>query len=301
MDKSLLIANLTAGRGRAKKLIKPVCRELNRLGIKYELQSTPQAREATAMAKYGVDAGFPRIIALGGDGTINEVINGLIGSDVILGVIPAGMGNDFIRMNGIPRDPIKAVSLLHSNKMLTVDLGRLDWAGGSRYFVNGIGIGIDAQVAQNVRKMKWMRGTPAYLYASLQAVIKFRAFTALVSGTDWQEKRRYISLNIANGKYCGGGFNLAPLAKIDDRLLDLCAIGDYSIPKRILYLPRARNGEHINLSQVQYWQDKQIVIDSPVPLVAHIDGELLRLPIGKCTAHIVPQAIKILMCSEQQK
>ncbi|MCD5417813.1 diacylglycerol kinase family lipid kinase [Candidatus Bipolaricaulota bacterium] len=300
MDKSLLIANLTAGRGRAKKLIAPVCHELDRIGISYELHCTPQALEATAMAQQGVAAGFSRIIALEGDGTINEVINGLIGSDVILGVIPAGMGNDFIRMNGIPRDPIQAVSLLRSSKMMTVDLGSFNWAGGSRYFVNGIGIGIDAQVAQNVRRMKWLRGIPAYLHASLKAVMTFRAFFAQVSGADWQEKRRYISLNIANGKYCGGGFNLAPLAKIDDGLIDLCAIGDFSIPERMIHLPRARKGEHINLVQVHYWQDKQITIDSPTPLIAYVDGEPLCLPAGKCTAHVVPRAIKILTCGGRQ-
>ncbi len=300
MDKSLLIANLTAGRGRAKQLIAPVRRELDRIGIRYELYCTPQACEATAMAQQGVTAGFSRIIALGGDGTINEVINGLVESDVILGVIPAGMGNDFIRMNGIPRDPIQAISLLCSNKTMTIDLGVFNWADRSRYFVNGIGIGIDAQVAQNVRRMKWLRGIPAYLYASLKAVMTFRAFSAQLSGTDWQEKRRYISLNIANGKYCGGGFNLAPSAEISDGLIDLCAIGDYSIPERMIYLPRARKGEHINLTQVHYWQDKQITIDSPTPLIAHIDGEPLHLPPGKCTAHIVPQAIKILTCSGKQ-
>ncbi|MCI2428793.1 diacylglycerol kinase family lipid kinase [Candidatus Acetothermia bacterium] len=300
MDKSLIIANLTAGHGRAKKLIAPVRRELERLGISYELFCTLQPHEATAMAQQGVIAGYSRIIALGGDGTINEVINGLVDSDVIVGVIPAGMGNDFIRMTGIPRNPIQAVSLLHSDEIMTVDLGLFNWVGGSHYFVNCVGIGIDAQVAQNVRKMKWLRDIPAYLYASLKAVMTFRAFSAHVSGTDWQDERRYISLNIANGKYCGGGFNLAPSAKINDGLIDLWAIGDYSIPERIIYLPYARNGEHINFSKVHHWQDKQITIDSPAPLIAHIDGEPLSLPAGKYTADIIPQAIKILTCKKKQ-
>jgi len=173
-SKYFLIVNLIAGQGRCKEIFPSIKKELDRSGIEYDLHYTNEPEEATDVARMGIESGFTHIVAVGGDGTVNEVTNGVVGTDAILAVIPAGTGNDFIRMTGIPSDYRQAVRLLAHGRERSIDLGRID---DQRYFVNGLGIGIDAQVAQDVLKMERMRGAVAYLYAAVKEVFKFKAFS----------------------------------------------------------------------------------------------------------------------------
>jgi diacylglycerol kinase family enzyme len=173
-----------------------------------------------------------------------------------------------------------------------IDLGRI---GTERYFVNGLGIGIDAQVAQDVLKMQRMRGAAAYLYAAIKEVFRFRAFSVKLEGSDWTEKKTCISLGFANGKYCGGGFKLAPLAEIDDGKIDIAAIGDFAKLERLIRLPQARKGEHLKLSRVSYHQDVKVSVSSEAKLIAHIDGEPYKLPAGEFSVSVAPKALRVLV------
>ena len=139
------IVNLIAGQGRCKEIFPKVKLELDRRKIQYDLHFTNEPMEAVDVAKMGIEAGFSHIVAMGGDGTFNEVANGLLGSDAMLAVIPAGTGNDFIRMLGIPSNPMQAIDTLLDGTTRTMDLGQV---GDDRCFVNGLGIGLDAQVAR---------------------------------------------------------------------------------------------------------------------------------------------------------
>jgi len=291
-SKFFLIVNLIAGQGRCKEIFPQVRKELDRYNIDYDLHYTNEPEEATDVARMGIEAGFTHIVAVGGDGTVNEVANGVVGSDAALAVIPAGTGNDFIRMTGIPSDHRQAVKLLTRAHERMIDLGRI---GTERYFVNGLGIGIDAQVAQDVLKMQRMRGAAAYLYAAIKEVFRFRAFSVNLKGSDWTEKKTCISLGFANGKYCGGGFKLAPLAKIDDGKIDIAAIGDFAKFERLIRLPQARKGEHLKLSRVSYHQDVKVSVSSQAKLIAHVDGEPYKLPAGDFSVTVVPKALRVLV------
>jgi len=292
--KHFLIVNLIAGQGRCRGLFPRIREELDRRGIDYDLHYTNEPLEATDVAKMGVEAGFTRIVAMGGDGTVNEVANGLVDADATLAVIPAGTGNDFVRTMGIPSDPFASLDLLAGGVERTIDLGRV---ADDRCFVNGMGIGIDAQVARDVMKMERLRGAPAYIYAAVKEVFRFHSFDVEISGPDWTEQLACLSLGVANGRYSGGGFKLAPLADCNDGLIDIAAIGDYSRVERLFRLPLVRSGKHLNWSRVRYryHQTEGATISSPKKLIAHIDGEPYVLPREPFEVEVLPSVLRVLV------
>jgi diacylglycerol kinase (ATP) len=287
-----LIVNLIAGHGRCKELFPKVRDELDRRRIDYDLHFTNEPLEATDVCKMGLEAGFTHIVAMGGDGTVNEVANGLCGVDVTMCVIPAGNGNDFVRTMGIPADPIDALDVLTSGRVRMIDVGRV---ADDRYVVNGLGIGIDAQVARDVLEMERLRGVPAYLTAAVKEVFRFKAFPVTLEVEGWTLDISCLSLGVANGPFCGGGFKLAPKAAVDDGLIDIAAIGDFPKLERLIRLPQARAGNHLRLSRVHYRQVERVTIKSPAKLVAHIDGEPYRLPKEAFGVSVVPSALRVLV------
>ena len=287
-----LIVNLIAGQGRCKELFPKVKMELDRRQIQYDLHFTNEPMEAVDVAKMGIEAGFSHIVAMGGDGTVNEVANGLLGSDATLAVIPAGTGNDFVRMLGIPGNPMQAIDTLLDGTIRTIDLGQVE---DDRYFVNGLGIGLDAQVARDVLKMERLRGAPAYITAAVREVFRFRAFPVTLSTPEEQFELTCLSLGIANGIYAGGGFKLAPKADIDDGLIDISALGDYPKLERLYRLPKVRAGKHVDWKNVTYRQASEVTISSPNKLIAHVDGEPYRLPNDSFTVRALPQALRVLV------
>ncbi len=287
-----LIVNLIAGHGRCKALFPRVKTELDRRGIEYELHYTNEPQEATDVAKWGIDAGYKRIVAMGGDGTVNEVVNGMLDKDAVLAVIPAGTGNDFVRMLGIPADPFDAIDLLADGRERTMDLGRI---ADDRCFVNGVGIGIDAQVARDVLQMERLRGAAAYISAAVKEVFRFKAFPVTIESADWRLDVTCLSIGIANGKYAGGGFKLAPEADIVDGMIDVSAIEDYSKIERLVRLPKVRAGKHLRWRKVHYRQLSEATIASPSKLIAHIDGEPYRLPSDPFGVKALPNALRVLV------
>jgi diacylglycerol kinase (ATP) len=291
-ERYFLIVNLIAGQGRCKAVYPKVKLEMDRLRLDYDLHYTNEPLEAIDVARMGVEAGFTRIVAMGGDGTVNEVANGLIGAGASLGVIPAGTGNDFVRMMEMPSDPIEAVRGLLRSEERVVDIGRL---AEDRYFVNGVGIGLDAQVARDVLAMEKVRGAPAYLYAAIKEIFRFRAFPIEIRADGVDERLDCLSLGLANGKYCGGGFMLAPRADATDGMIDIAAIGDFPKLERLIRLPQARAGKHLGLSRVRYHQVVEATVSSPAKLIAHIDGEPYRLPGESFRVEAVPKALHVLV------
>ena len=293
--KYFLIVNLIAGHGRCKELYPKVRAELDRRGIDYDLHLTNEPLEATDVCRMGIEAGFSHIVAMGGDGTVNEVANGLVGADAVLCVIPAGNGNDFVRTTGIPQDAFRALDVLEAGRTRTIDLGRV---ADDRCVVNGLGVGIDAQVASDVLEMNRLRGIPAYLTAAVKEVFRFKAFPVTLTSGDWSLDVDCLSLGVANGPYCGGGFKLAPKAEVDDGLVDVSAIGDFAKLERLVRLPQARAGKHLSLSRVHYRQVKSVTVASDAKLVAHIDGEPYRLPREPFEVRVIPDAIRVLVPSQ---
>ena len=291
-SKYFLIVNLIAGQGRCRELFPKVREELDRRNIEYDLHYTNEPQEATDVCKMGVEAGFTHIVAMGGDGTINEVANGLIDADAVLGVIPAGTGNDFIRMLGIPADPFDALDVLTSGSERRIDLGQIN---EGRCFVNGLGIGLDAKVAQDVLAMDRLRGAPAYIYAAIKEVFQFEAFPISIRSKDWEIEMPCLSVGISNGRFAGGGFKLAPRAAVDDGLIDISAVGDFPKAQRLLRLMQARAGNHLGLRQVEYRQTTEATISSSKKLIAHVDGEPYRLPRDEFRVSVIKDRLRVLV------
>lgn len=285
---------MIAGHGRCKEAFPKVKAELDRRNLDYAFHFTTKPLDASDIAQRMRDAGYTHIVAMGGDGTVNEVACGLIaaGAPLPLAVIPAGGGNDFARMNGIPTEPIQAIDILVKGEDREIDLG---YIVGDRYFVNGLGVGLDAQVARNVHAMKRLRGEPAYLYAVVKEIFRFKGFPLSLTGEGWSEEYTCLSFGVMNGRYVGGGFKLAPQAVNDDGLLDISSIEDFSIAERLIHLPKTRTGAHLKLSNVHYRQSPTVTVSSPAKLVAHLDGEIYRLPKQPFTVTVVPKALRALV------
>ena len=172
-----------------------------------------------------------------------------------------------------------------------MDLGQV---GDERAFVNGMGIGLDAQVARDVLKMERLRGAPAYLTAAIRQVFKFQAFPVTLSTSEEELELTCLSLGIANGIFAGGGFKLAPRADINDGLIDISALGDYPKLERLYRLPKVRAGKHTEWKKSTYRQTSAVTVSSPKKLIAHVDGEPYRLPGDSFTVRALPQALRVL-------
>ena len=150
-------------------------------------------------------------------------------------------------------------------------------------------------MARDVLAMERMRGAPAYLCAAVKEIFRFRAFPVEIHAEGVDERMDCLSLGLANGKYCGGGFMLAPNADATDGRIDIAAIGDFPKLERLIRLPQARAGKHLRLSRVRYHQVSEATIASTSKLIAHIDGEPYRLPGDSFRVASVPQALRVLV------
>jgi len=205
---------------------------------------------------------------------------------------PAGNGNDFVRTVGIPIDPIDALDVLMHGTTRTIDVGRV---AEDRCVVNGLGVGIDAQVARDVLKMERLRGVPAYLTAAVKEVFRFKAFPITLTAEDWNLEFKCLSLGIANGPFCGGGFKLAPLAKVDDGRIDVAAVGDFPDWSASSAYPRlAPANTWVSRASINR-QVESVTVSSPSKLVAHVDGEPYKLPRGAVPRRGRPNALRVLV------
>jgi YegS/Rv2252/BmrU family lipid kinase len=224
--------------------------------------------------------GCQLIAVIGGDGTVNEVVNGLMGSNQraalpSLGVIPVGSGNDFAWSAGISLDTISACQRLFSGRSRRIDVGHVREADGrERYFVNGCGAGFDAQAALEVERLKWLPGFLIYLVAVLKTLVLHHQIPLLritLDGQEWMQPS--MMLTVGNGRRLGGGFLVTPDAELDDGWLDVCIAGQLSRLGILMVLPRFMRGTHVTHPQVQMRRARNIQVQSSMPLAIHLDGE----------------------------
>lgn len=292
-DECFVVVNLIAGRGRCRRLWPAIEHTLknSRLSFRHEFTEAPGA--ATELARR-VAQDFSTVIAVGGDGTIHEVAAGLMHTRATLGIIPAGTGNDFVKMLGIPPlDVRRAVAILEAGQTKRVDVGRI----GEHHFVNGLGVGLDGAVAWRVfRRWHWpglARWT--YLYAATREALFFRSFELEITAANWRESGKLLMAGASNGRYHGGDFKLAPNAEIDDGLFDVYMISDMHPVKRIREIPKVRRGEHLSLPEVQIKRAPWVEIFSEKPLLGHLDGEPMEFPAGSLQVELLPQALEIIV------
>ena len=255
---------------------------------------------AAALALDALRAGHRHIAALGGDGTANEVINGLASqeavplADVSIGMVPVGTGNDWARSLGLPRRPADLVEILATGHTIACDLGHIEYSCGGaparRWFVNVAGAGFDAFVIRRLGSRKPTRW--AYLVELLRSARHYGAPAFTLSGEGLDATRRALVVFAGLGRYCGGGMQVAPQARLDDGRIDVTMISDMKGGQLLRELPRLFNGTVPESAFVDCWSMTSLRIDADTPTGVEADGELL----GELPARIeaLPRRLRVV-------
>jgi YegS/Rv2252/BmrU family lipid kinase len=300
----LVIVNPNAGKRKGKKDWETISTLLKKEGLPFTVKFTEHKCHANIFTIEGVSAGFRKIITVGGDGTLNEVVNGVFTNnicstkDISLALIPVGTGNDWGRMFGIPLDYEKAVKIIRDNKMLLHDVGMVSYYNGTekknRYFINIAGLGFESVVVRktNFQKDKGHGGKLIYFYNLLTSLLSYNNTKAEIIIDGEKINADVFSINVGNGRYCGGGMRQTPRALPDDGLLDVTIIkgmGKFEIIRnlKILY-----DGTILQHPKIDGYKCKNIKVSSESVMYAEADGESL----GQTPAefNIIPASINIV-------
>ncbi len=302
-----VILNPASGGGAGRRLRNELERELRARGLAFELSTTTAPGHAAALAADAAAAGAGTIVAAGGDGTIHEVANGILswagargrgGIDVPrLGVIPIGTGNDFAKLLASGADRAAAYDVLAAGRLAAFDVGRVEWQGGSEYFVNGMGTGIDVEVVRQMERLPRLPGMLSYLIALLRSLARFRAIPLRIRLDREALERRVMIVAIGNGPCLGGGFWVCPGARPSDGLFDVCIVDQLTLPQIARVLPRVMRGTHVGHPRVSLRRACEISVESAggAPLFFHLDGEL-REPPGatRIRVSVEPGALRVV-------
>ena len=246
--------------------------------------------QAARLAADGTDI----ILAAGGDGTIGQVMQGLLGGPAMLAVLPLGTGNDIARMLGFGSDWQSAVRAVAIGHTINADVGRWSQAGQTGHFLNAAGCGFDAAVAERINTgFRWVRGTGAYIGAVLQTLGSYRA-TELTIDVDGEKIRGKAMLcALANTCSYGGGMKIAPHADMTDGQLDLVLVGDVSTMEFLKAFPKVFKGTHLDHPQVRHRTFKRVSVTSDPPVPFLVDGELR--PAEQVVVEVVPAAVRLVV------
>jgi diacylglycerol kinase (ATP) len=295
MAKAKIILNPYAGRWKGQRSMPAVEAALEEAGVEFDLVCTAGADHAIELAREAALGGYSPVVAAGGDGTIGEVVNGLmqtVGDQAAapLAIIPLGSANDFIQTLGTPADIRGACQLLRTGQVRTIDVGRVN----ERYFINDVGVGFEPQVTLESRKIKRLRGKLIYLVAVLRAVCDpIQAHMTIEWDGAQRISRPILMVSVANGR-CTGGFWLTPHAELDDGELDFIFADALSRLQILRFLPEVMRRTHLDKDPVTYGRTRHMVITSeePVPVVA--DGEIMTTEGHHLEIEVLPSRVQVL-------
>jgi diacylglycerol kinase (ATP) len=295
MSPYTFIINPAAGKGAGGRILDPLQNELRSRGIPHDVVLTTGPGHATSVAR---ESSSPTVVAVGGDGTINEVANGLLGSDKALGILPGGSGNDFVKSLSIPSRLAPALEILLRGHQRRMDLGTVaagDGNSSSRVFVNGVGAGFDAAVAAKTREITSLSGIALYLAAVFQTLGHYRAprFT-ITAGASAPIIGRNLLIAIGNGQCAGGGFFLTPDAIVDDGLLDACIVDDKNLLQILFLMPRVMRGKHHHVRGVKFLRSSEFNISASDPFFVHADGEIVGSNVLEVHVGLMPSALRVI-------
>ncbi len=302
--KYFVIVNPISGRRRGEKSIPAIEKRLRQAGVEYRLVRTERPWHAAELAEQAARERYDVIVSASGDGTFNEVLNGLMRArqagfnHAALGIIAIGTGNDFAGGVGIPDDLEKSMEALLADKRKKIDIGLVrggDYPEG-RYFGNGIGIGFDAAVVLAALRLRFLRGLPAYLIGAIQTVFFYYKPPHLRIEMDGQTiEQDSLMVSIMNGKRMGGGFRMAPNGQLDDGQLDLC-IAEKAGKLRIFQLiPMFIQGKQEGQPEIKMRRARQIsvtALEGDFP--AHADGETLCIAGSKLMVNLYPAEMEVI-------
>jgi YegS/Rv2252/BmrU family lipid kinase len=307
----MVICNPISGAGRGQSRLAAVRRALDNAGVNYTFDVTKARGDAVRLARSAVHAGCSVVVAIGGDGTLFEVVNGVMNpaefgtsmpgdNQVAVGLVQAGRGSDFGRSVGVPSDVQAACARLLDGRTEQIDLGYVTFLGfdgneRSRYFANAAGLGFDAEVTLRANAgPRIMGGTIPYLSSLIRTLGTYRNKQISVSldGADpW--RARANSIVIANGQYFGGGMKIAPEASLSDGILDVTLLGDLGKIELVRNVPRVYDGSHVTHPKVKTFIARTIEVTSPDRVLLQADGEVLGT--APATFQIAPHVLRMII------
>jgi YegS/Rv2252/BmrU family lipid kinase len=249
-----------------------------------------------------VSDGASRLVVVGGDGSVHEVVNGIAGADgVELAVIPRGTGFDFVRTFGITRDLDAAIETALNGVVREIDLGVVSyrsWAGAESrsYFANVGSAGISGAIAKRANETtKALGGKISYYWATLAVFARWQTGELRVSVDEETRAGKMIDLMVANGRYLGGGMMMCPEAEPDDGLFDVMLIGDVTKRDLLLVLPKTYRGKHLPHPRLEVLRGRVVTVDADEPLPVELDGE--QPGTTPARFEVVPRALRLLVPS----
>ncbi|MEX2581827.1 MAG: diacylglycerol kinase family protein [Gemmatimonadota bacterium] len=307
MRSFFVIFNPMASRGGAAKSRQAIEDAFAAAGAEWQLVATTARGHATELAKRAAEEDWGAVVAVGGDGVVHEVANGLMqavdeGISVPLGIVPLGSGNDFIKMLGIAAHrPAEAVARIVAAQPRQVDVGRVlrhETGGGPPgvwYFTNGVGVGFDAQVATHARGIQKLRGVAIYVWAVMKTLGDLRSpsIQVIVDGEEIAN-RPLILTTVSNGPCHGGSFWLCPGASLDDGELDILIATARSLPGVLNLLPRVVAGKHLGQRGVELHRGRHVIVRSDERLPIHADGEIVADWVREMEIEVLPGRLTVL-------
>ena len=292
--KPIFIFNPNAANGKLKRKINYVLSEIQNYFNEFNYIITNNENEIDKHLNF-IDQ-HNTIIGVGGDGTINTIINhSLMLNNKTYGIIPFGSGNDLIYTLNIPKSIKKSLQIIKNNKFLYIDLGYLKTENFSKYFLNAIGIGFDAMVAYKTNKIKFIDGQLKYYLSLIYCLFKYKYHQIKINiDKKYNNTLNPFLITIGNGKRTGGAFLLTPDAKIDDATFQVCLIDQVSIPFIIKSISKVIKGTHNTIEQVNLIDGKKIKISSQNNLYIHFDGETPK-QVRDIEVTILPKRIKFII------
>lgn len=304
MTRHRIIANPTAGRGAAEHAIPQVDQVLSGYGLDFDIVRTERPWHAAELAEEAAVMGYDVVVALGGDGTSNEVLNGLMqarrggGNACPMGVLCIGTGNDFAYGAGIPTDLEAGCKALAQGYRRTIDVG---WVVGGlypqgRYFGNGVGIGFDAAAGFEAAKMTRLRGFLCYFVAALKTIfLYYKAPLVTIECGDRTVTQPALLVSIMNGRRMGGGFMMAPEGKPDDGLFDLCIAREVSRARIFALIPHFMRGTQATQEPIKTERARRVVVTAVEGVLpAHADGEMLCTEGRRLELELLPRQLEVV-------
>ena len=301
-----IILNMASGRGHAKRHQAEVSRACVDARIDHEILFTDGPGHAEQLAHEAALAGSPIVMAAGGDGTVNEVANGLLTQDnrnVMLGILPLGSGNDIAHNIGAPTGLLEVMALAASRIACPCDVGEVEVRTRTgtlhRYFLNNAGLGFEAQVNICSKHIRRLRKLPLYLLATLRALSQHHPVpmtlawdTDIDSSQTWQGDVTMVS--VANGARTGGGFRILPQALLNDQWLDLGIVPAISTLRILHLLTQVMRGTHRHAPELTFARFRSMRVQAEAPFPLHVDGEVLTQEAEQVTVTLATQTLSVL-------
>ncbi len=290
-----VILNPAAGRGAARRAESIVARAFRAHGWAVDVVRTEAPGHGQELAAQAVRQGARHIVAVGGDGTVHEVANGMLRTDAeaALGVVPVGSGNDFAKLLGMyGHDPARAVARIVTAQSRRFDAGRVF----DEWFVNSVGFGFGPAVVRTRNRMPHLRGFLSYLVPIVKTFFQFQPPVFDVAAPGFRERGYMMMVEVCNGTTAGGSYRFAPDADPADGKMDVCLIRRVSLPRFLLAIPRVMRGTHVTMREVAVVKTAKLVVRAPEePLVVHVDGELREPGVHECTVTLERGRLNVLV------